>query len=100
MTNSSTQPKHPEYQYLKLLAKIIKDGRSKPSRGIHPLKSIFGYQMSFDMRYGYPLLTTKQMPFKILAHEQLWFISGSSNIKYLQDNGIHYWDGFADRDLT
>ena len=100
MTNSSTQPKHPEYQYLKLLAKIIKDGRSKPSRGIHPLKSKFGYQMSFDMRYGYPLLTTKLMPFKILAHEQLWFISGSSNIKYLQDNGIHYWDGFADRDLN
>jgi thymidylate synthase len=91
---------HPEYQYLKLLAHILKDGKSKPSRGIHPLKSIFGYQMHFDMRYGFPLLTTKKMPFKLLAKEMLWFVSGSSNIKYLQDNGIHYWDGFADSDLN
>lgn len=91
---------HPEYQYLKLLNTILKDGKTKPSRGIHPIKSIFGYQMKFDLRYGFPLLTTKKMPFKILAHELLWFISGSSNIKYLQDNKIHYWDDFADKDLN
>jgi len=91
---------HPETQYLQLLAKILKDGKTKPTRGIVPIKSIFGYQMHFDLRYGFPLLTTKKMPFKILTHELLWFVSGSSNIKYLQDNKIHYWDDFADKDLN
>ena len=57
--------KHPEYQYLQLMADIIKDGRSKPSRGIHGLKSLFGTQVRFDMRQGFPLLTTKKMPFKV-----------------------------------
>jgi len=91
---------HPEYQYLKLMATILKDGKTKPSRGIHPVRSIFGYQMHFDLRHGFPLLTTKKMPFKILTHELLWFVSGSSNIKYLQDNKIHYWDEFADSELN
>jgi thymidylate synthase len=91
---------HPEYQYLKLLHTILKDGKTKPSRGIHPIKCIFGYQMKFDMRHGFPLLTTKKMPFKILTNELLWFVSGSSNIKVLQDNKIHYWDDFADKDLN
>lgn len=91
---------HPEYQYLQLLAKILKDGKSKPSRGIHPLKSIFGYQMRFDLRHGFPMLTTKKMPFKIMANELLWFVSGDSNIKVLQENKIHYWDDFADKDLN
>ena len=89
---------HPEYQYLQLMADILKDGKSKPSRGIHDLKSIFGYQIRFDMRHGFPLLTTKKMPFKILLHELFWFISGSTNIQYLHDHKIHYWDGFADKD--
>jgi thymidylate synthase len=91
---------HPEYQYLKLLHTILKDGRTKPSRGVCPIKSIFGYQMKFDLRYGFPLLTTKKMPFKMLTNELLWFVSGSSNIKVLQDNKIHYWDEFADKDLN
>jgi thymidylate synthase len=87
---------HPEMQYLKLIHSIFKEGRSKKSRGIHDLKSLFGYQMRFDLRSGFPLLTTKKMPFKILVHELLWFISGETNIKYLQENGIKYWDEFAD----
>lgn len=91
---------HPENEYLQLIAKILKDGKSKPTRGIHGIKSIFGYQMHFDMRRGFPLLTTKKMPFNILMHEMLWFISGSSNIQYLQDHKIHYWDEFADKDLN
>jgi thymidylate synthase len=91
---------HPEYQYLKLMATILKDGKIKPTRGVCPIKTIFGYQMKFDLRYGFPLLTTKKMPFKILANELLWFVSGSSNIKTLQDNKIHYWDEFADKDLN
>jgi thymidylate synthase len=92
--------KHPEYQYLKLLAEILKNGKSKPSRGIVGLKSIFGHQMHFDLRYGFPLLTTKKMPFGILLHELLWFVSGSSNIAYLQEHKIHYWDEFADKKLN
>ena len=91
---------HPEYEYLKLMATILKDGKSKPTRGVHGIKSIFGYQMHFDFRHGFPLLTTKKMPFKILLHELLWFISGDSNIRYLQDHGIHYWDDFADKNLN
>ena len=85
---------HPEYQYLGLMADIIKNGRSKPTRGIHGIKSVFGAQVRFDLRYGFPLLTTKKMPFKILLHELLWFISGSSEVGYLHDHNIHYWDGF------
>jgi thymidylate synthase len=91
---------HPEYEYLKLEAEILKNGKSKPTRGIHGIKSIFGYQMHFDMRHGFPLLTTKKMPFNILMHELLWFVSGSSNIQYLLDHKIHYWDEFADKDLN
>ncbi len=87
---------HPEYQYLKLMADILKDGKSKPTRGIHDIKSLFGYQIRFDMRAGFPLLTTKKMPFKTLLHEQFWFISGSGNAKYLHDHNIKYWDGFLD----
>ena len=92
--------KHSEYEYLKLMAEILKNGRNKPTRGIHGIKSIFGYQLRFDMRQGFPMLTTKKMPFNILLHELLWFVSGSSNIKYLQDHKIHYWDEFADKDLN
>ena len=93
----SSAPKiHPEYQYLKLLARILKDGKTKQSRGICPIKSVFGAQLRFDLRYGFPLLTTKKTAFKSLSHEMLWFISGSDNIKYLNDHNVHIWDGFAD----
>jgi len=85
---------HGEYEYLKLIADIMKNGKSKPSRGIHGLKAVFGRQIRFDMRQGFPLLTTKKMPFKILLHELLWFVSGSSDVTYLHEHGIKYWDGF------
>ncbi len=91
---------HPEYQYLQLLAEILKHGKGKPSRGIHDLKAIFGYQIRFDLRHGFPLLTTKKMPFNLLLHELFWFVSGSSNIQYLHDHKIRYWDGFADKNLN
>jgi len=87
---------HGEYEYLKLMVDILKNGRSKPTRGIHGIKSIFGAQIRFDMRQGYPLLTTKKMPFKSLMHEQLWFIQGTSSAEYLHEHKIHYWDGFLD----
>jgi thymidylate synthase len=85
---------HPEYQYLQMMADILKNGQGKKTRGIHGIKQIFGYQVRFDMRHGFPLLTTKKMPFKIMLHELLWFISGSSDVTYLHDHKIFYWDGF------
>jgi len=88
---------HPEYQYLQLLARILKDGKSKKSRGIVNLKSVFGAQLHFDLRHGFPLLTTKKTPFKWPVHEMLWFISGDCTTpKYLQDHKINIWDGFED----
>lgn len=93
---------HPEYEYLKLMAEILKNGKTKPTRGVHDITSIFGAQLRFDLRQGFPLLTTKKMPFKILLHELLWFVSGSSDVQYLHDHKIHYWDGFlheGDTDL-
>ncbi|MBN1915620.1 thymidylate synthase [Candidatus Dojkabacteria bacterium] len=83
-------------QYLDFLRHILQKGRSKDDRSGFGLKSIFGYQMRFDFRNGFPIVTTKKMPIKTMTHELLWFISGSTNIKYLQENGIHYWDDFAD----
>lgn len=83
-------------QYLDLLQHILDHGRSKDTRGIHGVKSVFGYQMRFDLRRGFPILTTKKMPFKTMTRELLWFISGETNIKSLQEKGIKYWDGFAD----
>ncbi len=85
-------------QYLNLLEHVLENGRSKKSRGIHDIKSTFGYQMRFDLRRGFPILTTKKMPFKTMVRELLWFISGETNIKTLQEKGINYWDGFADED--
>jgi thymidylate synthase len=89
---------HPEYQYLKLLAEILKNGKTKQSRGNQSLKSVFGAQLRFDLRYGFPLLTTKKMiGFRSLTHEMLWFVSGDCQTpKYLDDNNVHIWDAFED----
>ncbi len=96
----SSHKRHPEYEYLSLMEHILKDGKTKPTRGIHPIKGVFGAQVRFDLRYGFPLLTTKKMPFKVLLHELLWFISGSSEVGYLHDHNIHYWDGFLHEGKT
>ncbi|MCL1876999.1 thymidylate synthase [Candidatus Saccharibacteria bacterium] len=88
---------HPEYQYLKLLARILKDGKTKQTRGSCPIKSVFGAQLRFDMRFGFPLLTTKKTAYKSLTHEMLWFISGKCQTpEYLNANGVKIWDGFQD----
>lgn len=90
--------KHPEYQYLELLERILKDGRTKQSRGIQPLKSVFGAQLRFDLRYGFPLMTTKKMiGFRSLSHEMLWFISGNcQTTNYLNENSVKIWNDFED----
>jgi len=84
-------------QYLEHSRKILSAESSgyKPNRtGIDTI-SLFGYQNEYDLRQGFPLLTTKKMPFKAIAHELLWFMRGESNIKYLVDNNVHIWDGNA-----
>lgn len=90
----SDHTQHPEYEYLNLMQRILDEGKTKKTRGIHDVKAVFGAQLRFDLRYGFPLLTTKKMPFKILLHELLWFISGDDTVDYLHEHKIKYWDGF------
>lgn len=99
MTINSLMKKqiHPEYQYLDLLKDIIKNGVDKPvfnNPGVS-IRSVFGRQTRYDLSKGFPLLTTKKVFLKGIIYELLWFIQGSSNIKYLADNDIHIWDEWA-----
>ncbi|KLL02994.1 MAG: thymidylate synthase [Mycoplasmataceae bacterium RV_VA103A] len=81
-----------EKQYLDLLAEIMKNGAKKSDRTGVGTKAVFGCQMRFDLRQGFPLLTTKKVNFKAIVHELLWFIKGDTNIKYLVDNGVNIWN--------
>jgi thymidylate synthase len=101
--------KHPEYQYLELLKKIMEKGSSKDvfltdevkeqyhkeKRELPYIKSVFGEQFRFDLSQGFPLLTTKKVFFRGILHELLWFLKGDTNIKYLIDNDVHIWDEWA-----
>lgn len=91
-----TVQRHPEYQYLDLAKDIMENGQWKISHSTGvKLKSVFGRQIRFDLSKGYPLLTTKKVFSRGIIHELLWFLSGSSNIKYLVDNNVHIWDEWA-----
>src|SRR5574344_2643669 len=79
-------------QYLDLLRHIRQDGVLKHDRTGTGTKSVFGYQMRFDLSKGFPLLTTKRVHLKSIIHELLWFISGDTNIKYLVDNDVRIWN--------
>ncbi len=83
-------------QYLDMMKHVLENGNDKGDRTGTGTRSVFGYQMRFDLQQGFPLVTTKKLHIRSIVYELLWFLKGDTNIKYLKDNGVSIWDEWAD----
>src|SRR3970040_3115255 len=81
--------------YLDLMRHVLTHGGDKTDRTGTGTRSVFGYQMRFDLQKGFPILTTKRVHFKSVAVELLWFLKGDTNVQYLKDNGVSIWNEWA-----